>query len=416
MKASIITIGTEILIGQIVDTNSAYLGEKLGEAGVTIVSRFSVSDQKDDMFKALERAQNDADLVILTGGLGPTKDDITKKVLAEYFGRGMYFDAKQYDRLKEFFKRINRPTTKAHEEQCFFPQNTIFMENAMGTAPGMLFHFGDTQFISMPGVPYEMKYIVENHVIPFIEKQRNEFLYHYTIQTAGCGESVLAEKIEDIETNLENHLSIAYLPSLGKVRIRVSGHGTKEEQLQADVDRTVNQIIERVSKYVFGENTDSLQSILGELLKEQQCTIGCAESCTGGLISNLITSVSGSSAYYQGSIISYSNRLKKELLGVKEEILDEYGAVSHQVVTQMVKGCIDKLGTDYAIAVSGIAGPTGGTPEKPVGTIYIGVGNKDDVSVKKLQLTKNRSKNIEYTAYAALNFMRLFIQGKLSDT
>ncbi len=413
MKASIITIGTEILIGQIIDTNSAFLGEKLGEAGVEVVSRFSVSDRKEDMLKAFSRAQEDADFVIMTGGLGPTKDDITKKVLAEYFGREMYFDKEQYEILKSFFERIQRPTTDAHKLQSYFPENTIFFRNKMGTAPGMLFNFGDTQFISMPGVPYEMKHIVETHVLPFILAKRKTHIFHQTIQTAGCGESVLAEMIEDIEDNLAPHLSLAYLPSLGKVRIRISGTGTDKAELESEVMDLANRIESRVEKFVFGRNMDTLESKLGEILKEKSKTIGCAESCTGGNISKLIASVPGSSAYFEGSVISYSYGLKEDLLDVKNATLLEFGAVSEEVVKEMLSGALQHLKTDYAIAVSGIAGPTGGTPTKPVGTIYVGVGSKEKVYVKRLQLTKNREKNIEYTSYAALNFMRLFILNRL---
>ncbi len=412
MTASIITIGTEILIGQIIDTNAAYIGEKLGDAGVKIVSRFSVSDVRKDMINALKRAQSDAEIILITGGLGPTKDDITKKVLAEYFGREMYFDEKQYDDIKLFFQRINRPITAAHKEQCYFPRDTTFLKNKMGTAPGMLFHFENTQFISMPGVPFEMKYIMENHVIPLFLKRRKNYLYNYTIQTAGCGESVLAERIEDIENELSEHFDIAYLPSLGKVRIRVSGIGESEEELVEEVHSIVSRIESRISKYVFGSNEDTLESKLGEILKTRGEKITCVESCTGGSISKLITSVPGSSSYFEGTIVSYSNRIKNEILGVKNESLEKFGAVSEVVVREMVKGGLEVMNSDYAIAVSGIAGPGGGSKEKPVGTIYIGVGDKDEIKVKKLQLTKNREKNIEFTSYAALNLMRLFIESR----
>lgn len=415
MKASIITIGTEILIGQIIDTNSAYLGEKLGDAGVDVVSRFAISDIKKDMIDALSRAQEDSDLVILTGGLGPTKDDITKVVLAEYFGREMYYDESQFKILKAFFKQLGRETTKAHENQCYFPEGVTFLANELGTAPGMLFTHEDTQFISMPGVPYEMKSIFDNHVLPMILAKRENFLIHYTIQTAGQGESVLAEMIEDIEDNLPSHMALAYLPSLGKVRIRVSGSGKDEEKLEQEVNEVAQQIISRMEKYVFGKNEDTLESTLGELLAEKGLTIGCAESCTGGSISRLIASVPGSSRYFEGSIVSYSNELKEEILGVKKNSLIEHGAVSQQVVEEMIDGALKILGTDCAIAVSGIAGPTGGTPTKPVGTIFVGVGNAEKKYVKKLQLTKNRDKNIEYTSYAAMNLMRLFILDLLEE-
>jgi len=415
MKASIVTIGTEILIGQIIDTNSAYLGEKLGEVGVEIVSRFAVSDKREDMLNAFERAKNDSDLVLITGGLGPTKDDITKKVLAEFFERDLYFDERQYEVLKVFFKMINRPTTQAHKNQCLFPTNTEFLPNGMGTAPGMLFEFQDTIFISMPGVPYEMKHITENHVVPLLLSKQENYIYHYTIQTAGSGESVLAEMIEDIEDGLPSHIDIAYLPSLGKVRVRVSGTGVNKVAIEKEVHDIVEQIIDRIRKFVFGENLDTLESKVGEIMKEQGLSLACAESCTGGSISRLITSVSGSSAYFEGTVVSYSNRIKQEILGVKQESLEKYGAVSEQVVEEMISGALQVMNTDYAIAVSGIAGPTGGTDEKPVGTIYIGVGNTDQQHIRRLQLTKNREKNIEYTSYAALNLLRRMLTGDLEN-
>lgn len=415
MKCSIITIGTELLIGQVIDTNSAWLGKELADIGIQIASRFSISDNRNDMIKAFSRAEEDADLILITGGLGPTKDDITKVVLAEYFGVEMYFDEDQYTRIQSFFKQLNRPITEAHKNQCYFPSNVELIENNMGTAAGMLFHFHGKKFISMPGVPYEMKYIMQHGVLPELAKQSPVNIVHSTIQTAGVGETILADLIEDIEENLPPHLSLAYLPSLGKVRVRVSGVAEDEESLKSEINEYTKKIVERFGKYVFGYGEDSLQQVVGEQLKAKGLMLGTAESCTGGSVAKLITSVPGSSNYFEGSVVSYTNELKRSLLQVKVNTLDNYGAVSEETVIEMVRGTIKLLNVDVAVSVSGIAGPGGGTPEKPVGTVWLCVGNKEKQFTKKLSLLKDRDKNIEYSSFAALNMLRLFLDEKLSS-
>ena len=414
MKASIITIGTELLIGQIIDTNSAYLGKALESVGVEIVSKLSVNDTREDMLKAFGRGIEDADIIIVTGGLGPTRDDITKKVIAEFLGVEMYFDDNEYENIQAFFTKINRPIQEAHKQQCYFPTGVKFLENNIGTAPGMLFEHKGKKIISMPGVPYEMKHIVENHVLELLKGEQDFHLLHKTIQTAGIGETVLADLIEDIEDDLPAHIKLAYLPSLGKVRVRISIRGNDLSAIQTELDTYEKNIVERFGDYMFGYDDDSLEKVVGCLLKDQNKRLGLAESCTGGKISSLITSVSGSSAYFEGSIVSYTNRLKHEKLNVKSETLDAFGAVSEETVKEMVKGAIELLKVDVAVSVSGIAGPSGGTDEKPVGLVYICVGDSENQHVRKLTLLKDRIKNIEYSSNAALNLLRLYLENKIS--
>lgn len=412
MKCSIITIGTELLIGQVIDTNSAYLGENLNNVGIEIVSKISISDTREDILKALYRAEEDADLILITGGLGPTKDDITKTVLAEHLGVSLYFDESQYKRILAFFEKINYPTTPAHKQQCYFPETVQFIDNNMGTAQGMLFTTNGKRIISMPGVPYEMKYIMEHGVLPMLKAEQKRVILHKTIQTAGIGETRLADLVSDLEDELPDNIEFAYLPGLGKVRFRISVSGVDSVKVEEELQTYQDKTSERFGKYVVGYDDDSLSSRVGQLLKEKNMMLGLAESCTGGSVASMITSVAGSSAYFEGGIVSYTNKMKKEILGVKKETLLAHGAVSEEVVREMVEGTVQLLGVDVAISISGIAGPSGGTPDKPVGTVWLCVGNKEKQETKKLNLLKDRSKNIEYSSYAALNLLRLFLEEK----
>lgn len=414
MRCTIVTIGTELLIGQVIDTNSAFIGEKMNELGIEIASRISVADKKHDMLNAFIRATDDADLVIVTGGLGPTNDDITKKVIAEFLGVDMYFDENQFSLIQAFFEKLGRKATEAHKNQCFFPFGTSFLENKLGTAQGMLIKYKDKTIICLPGVPYEMKYIVNNGIIPLLKTSQSAYIFHKTIQTSGIGETDLADKIVDIESKLPENMDLAYLPSLGKVRVRVSGKSNNKLQIEEQVNRISDEISSRFGKYVFGYNEDDLSSTIGILLKERNLTLGLAESCTGGMIASQIVQVPGSSAYFEGGLVTYSDRLKHEILGVKLETLEMHGAVSEEVVKEMVIGTLSKLDVDVALSVSGIAGPTGGTDEKPVGTIWMCIGNKDQMFTRKIQTGRDRSKNIEYTSNLALNLIRLFLTDNLN--
>lgn len=410
MHTHIITIGDEILIGQVVDTNSAWMGKQLNAVGIEVSEISSLSDTRNAIYKGFQHAAENADIILITGGLGPTKDDITKKVLAEYFGVDLVFNEEMWARLQGFFKQLGRETNEAHREQCYLPANCKMLTNKMGTAPGMWFEKNGKVFVSMPGVPYEMKYLMEYEVIPkLITQFRTQPIVHRTILTSGKGESEIAALVADIEDGLPNFVKLAYLPSLSEVRLRLTARGEDEDFLNDFLNKKVIEIENLLGDLIFGYETDTLETVLGELCKEKNVTIGTLESCTGGLVAHRITSVAGASAYFKGSVIAYSNELKMNLLGVQETTLAEHGAVSEATVIEMVKGGLKALNTDYAVAVSGIAGPTGGTPDKPVGTIWVAVGNHEKVEAVLIKGTKNRMKNIERTTGIALNILRKFI-------
>jgi len=409
MKAQIITIGDEILIGQILDTNSAWIAQQLNMAGITVAEMKSVSDTREAILEALKAAQS-ADLVLLTGGLGPTKDDITKKVLAEYFGVQLTFHEKTYNRIAAYFEKRSFTLTPAHREQCYMPANAEILVNDMGTAPGMWMQKNNTIFVSMPGVPYEMKHLITERVLPRLRgNTRLRPILHRTILTAGTGESVIAQRIEAFENNLPDFVKLAYLPNLGIVRLRLTTTGNDEAALNQILDEKKFEIQTLIPEFVFGEERETLEEVIGRILTQKGATLGTAESCTGGYIAHKITSIAGSSTYFGGSVVTYSNKLKIKLLNVNPDTLKAHGAVSEQTVREMVAGALDALGVDYAIAVSGIAGPGGGTPEKPVGTIWTAVGNRQEIITKKLTLTKYRIRNIQLTTNLTLNLLRKFV-------
>jgi len=412
-KAIILTIGDELLIGQTIDTNSAWMGEKLNELGVEVVEKIAIADSKEGIVSGLDRAMDKADIVLITGGLGPTKDDITKKVMAEYFDMEMRFDEPTYDRIQRLFERGGRSSTPAHREQCFMPDGAKVLRNKMGTAPGMLFEQDGKILVSMPGVPYEMKYIMENSVLPMLKDSVIEqCIFHHTILTAGEGESRIARKIEPVTEHFPEHISIAYLPNLGSVRLRLTAIGTDEEVLEKEVKTIAAEIEEILGDLVYGHGSETLSSSIGTMALEKGLKIGTAESCTGGLVGSIIVQTPGSSAYFQGSVTTYSNALKNKLLGVKKDTLETYGAVSEETVKEMVIGANHHLGVDVSVAISGIAGPTGGSEEKPVGTIWIACGNEKQMDTLKISAGKNRQKNIEYASNYALNVLRKFLKAQ----
>ncbi len=410
MTAHILTIGDEILIGQIIDSNSAWMAEQLNLQGIRVTKIISISDTAEAIREALDDSFAKTDLILMTGGLGPTKDDITKKTLAEYYGVGMSFHEASFERLSNMFARWGRATTPAHREQCYMPDNAKILTNKAGTAPGMWFATGGKIAVSMPGVPYEMKYLMEHEVLPLIASTfPGKPIIHRTILTIGEGESRIAHRIQDIEENLPPHIKLAYLPNLGQVRLRLSATGDDLVELKKALDAQVALIETRIPEFIFGYEKDTIEKVMGALLVKNKKTIATAESCTGGLVAHRITSIPGSSTYYEGSVIAYSYKLKEKLLNVSSELLNTHGAVSEQAVKAMLKGLLENLGTDIGIAISGIAGPGGGTPEKPVGTIWIAVGDKNKTNTLKLQLGKSRSNNIKYTATKALDMVRHFL-------
>ncbi len=410
MKCAILTIGDEILIGQIVDTNSSWLATRLNDLGIDVVEMRSVGDDLDVMISAIESCQKRAQLVIITGGLGPTKDDITKTAICRYYGVGLKFSEETRDHIKAIYERFGKTFTKAHEDQCYMPENARLLRNSMGTVPGMWFENELGIVVSVPGVPYEMKAIFDQEILPELQKRKgNYFIQHSTIMTAGEGETFIADRIEPLLTDMPAYIKLAYLPSLGAVRLRLTGRSDNEAQLTRDLSHYTRIIQEELGTLAYGINDESLEQHLLNVFTQKGLRLGTAESCTGGYLSHRLTSVPGSSDYFQGGFVSYSNDCKKQWLGVEEETLQQHGAVSQQVVEAMVKGLIENMSVDVGVAISGIAGPGGGTAEKPVGTIWIAVGNKEIIESRLIKSSKDRSKNIEYAAIVAMNLIRRFV-------
>ena len=410
MKVHLLTIGDELLIGQIVDTNSAWMARELNGIGAQVTGKETVPDDVGEIVAALQRGTARADVVLVTGGLGPTKDDVTKKGLAAFYEVGFVFSQETFDHIARFMSFLGREANDAHRDQCFMPQNAELLRNRMGTAPGMWFDERGKVVVSMPGVPFEMEYLMEVEVLPRLQKRFPASpIFHQTLLTAGEGESRIAERLRELEDNLPNEVKLAYLPSLGQVKLRLTARGENEDHLRRLLDQEAQKIRNLLPDLIFGRGEQTLEQVVGALLRERNWMLATAESCTGGYLAHLITTIAGSSEYYKGSVIAYSNDLKTSLLGVNPETLDSAGAVSEETVREMVAGALERLGVDVAVAVSGIAGPGGGTPDKPVGTIWIAVGSRQRIRALHLQLGKDRLKNIQFTAVAALNFLRKFL-------
>ncbi|HNP22476.1 MAG TPA: CinA family nicotinamide mononucleotide deamidase-related protein [Panacibacter sp.] len=412
ITASIITIGDELLIGQVVDTNSAWMAQELNSAGVWLQHRVAVGDVREDILLALEEEGKRSDIVLITGGLGPTADDITKPVLCEYFGGKMVVHQPTLDHVIYLFEQVfKRPGAllERNRKQAEVPDVCKVLKNERGTAPGMLFEKDGKIFVSLPGVPHEMQGLMKDHVLPLIKTTFNApHIGHRTLLTAGIGESVLAEMIQQWEEALPAFVKLAYLPNFGMVRLRLTASG-EEALVETELDKQFAVLKELVKDFLVIDADLPMHEVVGKVLKESGKTMSTAESCTGGYIAHLITSVAGSSDYFRGSVVSYDNSIKITVLHVNEETLTTIGAVSEETVTEMCKGILALMKTDYAVAVSGIMGPGGGTAEKPVGTVWIAVGNKDKTEVKKLHFRFNRKRNIELTSVNALNLLRMFI-------
>jgi nicotinamide-nucleotide amidase len=416
MNIHLLTIGDEILIGQIVDTNSSWMSQQLNLHGMRVTGKSSVGDTGQAIIDGIHHAAQQADAVIMTGGLGPTKDDITKKTLAALFDSSMSFHAPTYERIEGYFKKVGRVVPPAMRDQATLPDKATILENKVGTAPGMWFEQDGKVFISLPGVPFEMEYLMQQEVIPRL-KTRFEArpIVHRTLLTACEGESNIARRIEAFEDKLPANIKLAYLPALGQVRLRLTGvwDGAMvpdaEAQLQVLLDAKKTELWNLIPDLVFGVEDESLQSVVGKILIQQGKKFGTAESCTGGYVAHLITSIPGASEYYPGSVVTYSYEMKNKLLGVSTEILDQFGAVSEQAVQAMALGALDTLGVDVALSISGIAGPDGGTPDKPVGTVWMAVADRNRVEVQKHVFGRDRLKNIQLTGTYALNMVRKFL-------
>lgn len=405
--AGIITIGDELLIGQVIDTNSAWISKELNKVGIRVRYRIAIGDEIEDIIYALDEQLKSCDIILITGGLGPTSDDVTKHVLSNYFGGKLIVNEEVLNQLKERFARIGKELTDMNKSQAEVPDSCEVIFNTCGSAPGMLFRKEKKIIISMPGVPFEMKEMMNQSVLPLLKENFNlPQLNFRTVLTAGIAESDLATLLSQFEQQLPQGIKLAYLPNLGSVRLRLSADN---DVVVETLDQLFTEMQQITAKHMVAAEDISLEEVISSLLKKTNQTLSTAESCTGGYIGHRITSVAGSSEYYKGGIISYSNEAKMKLLDVSEITLKTYGAVSEQTVFEMVKGSLKKFGSDYAIAVSGIMGPGGGSEEKPVGTVFIGVGTSENVIVKKYICRHNRGRNIESTTIYAFAELYRFI-------
>ncbi len=415
IKASIITIGDELLIGQVIDTNSAYIAQSLNKIGVEVNNRIAVGDTKNGIWDTLISTSKQSNVVIITGGLGPTADDITKPLLNEYFGGNMVTHQPTLDHIIDIFvNKYKRPLIERNSKQAEVPDVCEVLFNENGTAPGMLFEKEGVLYFSLPGVPHEMKALVDKYVIPKIQQNfKTPHIVHRTLLTAGIGESFLAEMISDFETTLPSPIKLAYLPNFGMVRLRLTGIGENENELISNIEEAFSQLKMQVHEYLVTDKDEPMEVVVGNLLKANNETVATAESCTGGFIGHLLSKHAGSSQFYTGGIISYDNRIKTEFLDVSSEILHTVGAVSKEAVEQMAIAVRSKMNTTYGVSVSGIMGPSGQTDEKPLGMVWIGVANKEKVFSKVFYLRFDRSRNIEVTATQAINLLRLLIINKI---
>lgn len=409
--ASIVTIGDELLIGQVVDTNSAFIGQELNKIGVTVKAKYATGDEWSDIRNTLDHASKESRIILITGGLGPTADDITKPLLCEYFGGKMIIHQPTLEWVTYLFEEVfKRPMIERNRKQAEVPDVCTVIRNEKGTAPGMMFEKDGKLFFSMPGVPSEMKGMMAQVLQIIQQKFKTPAIEHRTLLTMGMGESFLAEHIKDFEENLPSNVKLAYLPNYGLVRLRLTGHGANKEELSQQLNTLFLSLQSLVKDVLIADEDIPIEAAIGKVLIEKGRTMCTAESCTGGYIAHKLTEIPGSSHYYYGSIVSYDNSIKQNVLKVNSATLQNFGAVSEETVKEMAVNAIKLMNTDYSVAVSGIMGPTGGTEEKPVGLVWMAAANKDGtIQAKSLNFRFDRRRNIEMTATNALNFLRKFI-------
>ncbi|MFN3841377.1 MAG: competence/damage-inducible protein A [Cyclobacteriaceae bacterium] len=406
--AEILAIGDELLYGQTLDTNSHWISAALDETGIKTIRRTTVGDNEADILNAFAEAEQRADIVLITGGLGPTSDDLTKPCLAKYFNCEIKIHEEALAEVTAFFKSRGRELTETNRQQAALPVCCEKITNAIGTAPGMWFERNKKVFVSMPGVPHEMKRMMRETVIPKLQKTFTlPVIIHRIVRTAGIGESFLSDKISAWEKSLPEHIKLAFLPGLGEVKLRLTAFGHSFKELQHDTDACIENLKPLIGAFIYAYEDVALEQVIGQLLREQQLTLAIAESCTGGYLSHLITSVPGSSDYFMGSMIPYAYDIKMRQLGVRPETLERYGAVSEPTIIEMANIVRAKFNTDIGVATSGIAGPGGATPEKPVGTVWIAYSDKHQTVTRKLQLSNDRILNIKLASVAVLNLIRL---------
>lgn len=408
MTAELLTIGDELLYGQIVDTNSPWMGAALSEAGIQVVRRTTVGDVESEILTAFREAEQRVHIILVTGGLGPTNDDLTKPCLVKHYNCELKINKEALEEVTAFFKRRGRELTEVNRQQAALPSCCEKITNKIGTAPGMWFERNGKVLVSMPGVPHEMKLMMTDLVIPKLKQHFvTPAIYHKVIRTVGIGESFLADKISSWENSLPPHIKLAYLPSLGEVKLRLTGIGKSKEELEKEIEGLVDALLPLAGEYIFGFGDEPLEKVIGNTLRNRNLTLSIAESCTGGYVSHLITSVPGSSVYFMGSLIPYSYEIKMRQLGVRAETLEQHGAVSEATISEMANLVRAKFNTDIGVATSGIAGPGGATPEKPVGTVWIAYSDKHHTVTKKLQLSTDRGINIRLASTAVLNLIRV---------
>ena len=414
MRSALITIGDEILIGQVTDTNAVWISKKLNAIGVEVGEMVTVSDEPGQITETLDRYMGHFDLLIMTGGLGPTKDDLTKQTLAKYFDSPMVDVPEVLEKIKAYFEKRGRTMIASNLKQAEVPEDCKVLKNNHGTAPGMWFESKGTILVSLPGVPYEMRGLMEDEVLPRLsQKVTTPQVRHRTIMTQGVPESYLAQLLEDWEASLPGCVKLAYLPRPGMVRLRLTATGKCAGESEQIIERLEEKLLEIIPQHIFGFDDISLEKALGDTLRENRLTIATAESCTWGNIAHLLTSVPGSSAYFQGSVIAYQNSVKTGVLNVESGVINNYGAVSKEVVEQMARGVRERLNADSAIAISGIAGPDGGTAEKPVGTTWIAVSYGDRAYAEKFPFGGTRDRIIDQASYTGMQLLRRLILGNL---
>jgi nicotinamide-nucleotide amidase len=408
MQATIVTIGDEILIGQIVDSNSSYIAKALDKIGIATYEMLSISDDKEHILSTFQKLQNKVNVVIITGGLGPTKDDITKKTFCEYFNDTLIEDKNVLNHVKEIIEGFyKRPITQLNRDQALVPSKAKVLFNKMGTAPGMWVEHENTIFVSLPGVPYEMKYLIDNEVIPnLMQKFERPFIVHQTIMTYGRGESLLAEQIEDWENNLPSFIKLAYLPSPGRVRLRLTARGIDEKTLRDAVRIQIEKLTPIIQDVIVGfEEDDSIEVVLGRKLAEKGLTIATAESCTGGKIGQMLAAISGASAYFKGSLVTYATQSKIDVLNVLKDTIEKHSVVSEEVALEMVQNVKQIMHSDYAIATTGNAGPLKGDSDADIGVVYIAIATLNEVFVERFEFGQPREKVIDRAVNKAFEMM-----------
>ncbi len=410
IRAEVITIGDEILYGQITDTNTQWISYEIDQIGIKTIRKSSVGDSEEEILTILHEAEKRADIIFITGGLGPTKDDITKKTLCTYFGSELVLNQDALEDVRAFYHKRNRELNDINRQQAYLPNNCTRIPNKQGTAPGMWFERNGKIFISMPGVPHEMRGMMSDFILDELKKKiKLSTIQHRIIRTIGVPESMLAEKIEKWEIALPEYMKLAYLPSIGQVKLRLSGWGKNDITLQEEMQEQIIQVTPLIQEFIYSEKDQEIEEVIGELLIKHNKKIAFAESCTGGYISHSLTKIPGSSQYFNGCIIPYQNEFKINNLGVKKETIAQHGAVSEETVREMATQVRLLFKSDIGIASTGIAGPGGATPEKPVGTIWIAYADEKKVVTKKLLLGGTRLINIQGTAMAVFNLVRMEI-------